>query len=186
MLCYINSLFFHKFWLPWNLNVVLAAYPIYIIGHIYQKYKFNFNSVVLLFVPALIIAIGYKRPEMKFDMKMSLYGIPFLSFFLSLTIILFIRNLSILFSNYKFITITFSELGKSSMVIMYLHQPIQLIADTFFKYNCFIRFVLAIVIPYLIYFFILNRFSFTKAIFLGNKFEMYNISKKIKNICSIN
>jgi fucose 4-O-acetylase-like acetyltransferase len=66
----------------------------------------------------------------------------------------------------KYIYTLFKELGMASMVVMYLHQSIQ-ISLNILHWNQELRFIMALVCSYLVYLFF-NKYTFTRKYFLGN------------------
>jgi len=168
LLSYINSIFIPQFWLPWNANVVLAALPIFYIGFVYKKYNFKENRIFILSVSVLAIASTLYTGKICYNMKIAEYGIPIITLLCSTCLILSIKNISSEVARFPKVSKVFIELGRASMIIMYLHQPIQLIITYNISSNEFLRFILSTFISYIIYLFIL-RFSPLRALLLGSK-----------------
>lgn len=186
LLCvsYVNSLFFPNYYLPWSLNVVFAALPIFLIGYLYNK-KIRINTLFLLGCLAIIIIIVLKYEGFSYDMKNAQYGIPFATLLGSLLMIFLIKNLAQLISkNQSVILYILVETGRSSMIIMYLHQPIQIITNRFISTDPTFRFLFSTLISYVFYLFFL-RFSLTRALFLGNKNDFFKIKSRFSNMSKI-
>lgn len=167
IISYSNTYIFPKIWLPWNANVVLASLPIFYIGYIYRKLNFKVNNILLVTLGAVVILFSFYYPENVYDMKNAKYGIPIITLVSSLIIILNIKYISIKLSNYKFSYRVLSAIGKASMVIMYLHQTIEKLTKSYLSDDKTIRFLIAIIMSYLIYL-LLSKFKFAKAFFLGS------------------
>jgi len=112
--------------------------------------------------------ISIKLTHKTYFMKVAEYGIPIITLLCSVCMILFIKNLSLLIARFPKLSIAFKELGKASMIIMYLHQPVQLIITYNICSNELLRFLLSTFISYIIYLFIL-KFSPLRALLLGSK-----------------
>lgn len=119
-------------------------------------------------------------------MQFANYGIPIITMFSSLVIILILENISILFTPNSIYYKTLSQLGKASMIIMFLHQWIQVRISSNLSNNHNIRFVLSVIIAYFIYYFIL-RLGIGRALFLVSyndfkKYKLFKWSNKVKNL----
>ncbi|PWH82387.1 hypothetical protein DIS18_09035 [Algibacter marinivivus] len=180
-LSYINSIFFPYFWLPWNANVVFAAAPIFYIGFLCKEFNIKLNTILVFVIGVIIIIGSYYIKNNTYDMKYAMYGIPGLTFISSVFLIFVIIAISKIISRLHFLKNFFSEIGKASMVIMYLHQPIQLSLRNNFGLSRVVLLVISITISYLIYLFFL-RFILTRAIFLGSSLDMKKI--RIANLFS--
>lgn len=167
ILSYSNTYIFPKIWLPWNANVIFASAPIFYIGYIYKERTFKMNNILLVILGVAVILLSFAYPQNVYDMKNAKYGIPIITLLSSLILILNIKFISVKISNYKFSYRVLSEIGKASMVIMYLHQPIQILTKSNFSTDCTIRFLAATILSYLIYL-VLSKFKFGKAFFLGS------------------
>jgi fucose 4-O-acetylase-like acetyltransferase len=176
-LSYINSVFFPKFWLPLNLNVVLAAIPLFFSGFAFRRIQnvgtINFVSVLIAISSLLAIIQGIKLP---YNMKGSSYGIPVISFISAISVILVLIMIAQKITAVKFLSVPLIKLGDASMVIMYLHQPLQILLMQYFLVNGeFIRFFASTAIAFGIYL-VLGQFTFGRAIFLGSYSDYLIIS----------
>ncbi len=176
-LSYVNSIYYPDFWLPLNANVVFAAAPIYYIGYLCKEYKIEPNAFVIVMfsiVAVLILFVGYDN---YYDMKYAKYGIPFVTIASSISLIfLFISLSRVLSESHKLLRIFFSKVGDASMMLMFLHQPVQMILRDFANIgNPEIRLVAAIAFPYLLYLFALSN-KYGRAFLLGSQKDFINIS----------
>ena len=74
ILAYLNSVFFPKFWLPLNMNVVAMSLPIFFIGYKFKAYENSpflvHISILLSILGSLLIAFGIDK---FFYMKLGFY-----------------------------------------------------------------------------------------------------------------
>jgi fucose 4-O-acetylase-like acetyltransferase len=182
MLClaYINSVYFPDYWLPWNANVVLAALPFFYIGYLYKTNNFNLNKIILLLAAIIAIASVLHLHNNFYDMKHNFYGIPFVTFIASVIIILSIQYFSTILSQIAIISKPLIELGKASMVIMFTHQPIQIIIKRFVTSDLTVRFLASVIFSYLLYL-LLSRFAISRALFMGSKTDFDTIILRKNN-----
>ena len=182
MLClaYINSVYFPDFFLPWNANVVLAALPFFYIGYLYKTNNFNLKKIILLLAAIIAIANVLHLHNNFYDMKHNFYGIPFVTFIASVIIILSIQYFSTILSQLVIISIPLIELGKASMVIMFTHQPIQIIIKRFVTSDLTVRFLASVIFSYLLYL-LLSRFAISRALFMGSKTDFDTIILRKNN-----
>lgn len=168
VISYLNSLLFPNFWLPFNANVIFAAAPFFFFGYIYKQKTFNVNFIFILLVAfggGLLLFLGY---ENTYDMKYANYGIPFITFISSLSFILLFRITAKAISGFNAISAPLGVLGKSSMVIMFLHQPLQMaLRESIIFGNPSIRFLLAVSGSFLVYA-VASRFRFGRLFLTGS------------------
>jgi polysaccharide biosynthesis protein PslL len=165
---YINSIYFPEFWLPWNANVVFASLPIFHIGFLYNKFKIKQNKLLLgsLFLIVLMMTLYFSKNT--YDMRNANYGIPVVTLFSSIVFIVTLIEFSKLISKISIIEKPLSELGKASMVIMFLHQAIIVIILKFITNNTAVGFIGSVIFSYLAYIILLQNKT-CRAIFLGSK-----------------
>ena len=166
-LSYINSIYLKDLWVPWNLNVVFAAFPFFLLGFMYSKSKFVIKDTVLLIISCISIFLVFALDDNTYDMKYSEYGIPLLTFFCSLVLIVFIKRISEIISINRYSQFI-GQLGKASLVIMYGHQPLQIVLRSYFLDNKFIISFLSITLSFFLYK-VLSSNESTKFFFLGIK-----------------
>lgn len=172
---YLNSFYFIR--IPWSANVVLMATPLFYFGYLSKQNKFEPNILIVLLVCVLAVVIFLKGYPNYFDMKVSYYGIPIISLISCLSFIYILLAVSKIFQKYRIIANSFSQLGEASMVIMYLHQPVQLLIGSFFTQNVYMRLLGAIIIP-LTFYNIFKLFKLTRAFFLGSKYDFLQTFNK--------
>lgn len=167
VLAFLNSIFFPSFWLPWNANVVLAAAPIFYLGYIYKKRAPKLNMSKIMILGLLIVLLSFVFPSNTYDMKSASYGIPVITLTSAIILVLSLKFISIRMSANRYLGTIFSELGKASLTIMYLHLPIIIILETQFPtvHKLFV-FLVSLILSYLTHT-ILLKSQFTRGIFLG-------------------
>jgi polysaccharide biosynthesis protein PslL len=163
-----NAQFFPQVSFPWNVNVVFAALPFFGFGFYLkqiQLQKMVYGMAAAMTAIALwLISNGY---EISYNMKGSGYGIPLVTPIFSMALIISLIGLSKLIAQYLgLLQKGLAYLGAASMVIMYLHQPIQLTLKKLGT-ESEVRFLLASLIPVAIYFVIKER-TLTRAFLLGS------------------
>ncbi len=165
ILSFINAYFFSHLLVPFNVNVVFASFPFFLFGFLVKKWHFRLNNSTLFFSFLVALSLVLFLENNTYDMKYAIYGIPFVTFICSSIIILAIRRCSKILSKYRF-SHYIGHLGKASLVIMYLHQPLHVLSVEFITESKFIVFVMAITLSYIFYHLLLMN-TFTRVIFLG-------------------
>lgn len=174
ILSFLNMNLFSKFWLPWNAHIIFSSAPIFYIGYIFKNKNFKINNIILLALGLAVILFSNFYPENVYDMKYAKYGIPGVTLVSSIILILNLQLIAIKLSKFKFSCRILSEIGKASMVIMYLHQTIQILIGWKISTNETIRFLMATILSYTIYL-IFSRFKISKALFLGSYRDLKDI-----------
>lgn len=171
---FINSIFFHDFWIPQNANVVLAALPFYSLGYYDKLYSIR-NKTTILFIASLMVVLPYliSFQNFSYDFKYAQYGIPFLTFYSSSVIVLIIKRMSGLISKQKTLCYLFTKLGQSSMVIMYLHMPIKDLFNRLGLSNS-LNLVLSLLTSYLFYR-LFTLHYITRALLIGSKNDFIDL-----------
>lgn len=179
LLSYLNSFYFPNFWLPLSANIVLAALPIFYIGYLFKTKEYQINEGLLFALGILTIVFTYFFPVNKYDMKNAIYGIPIITLASSIIITLLIKLLSSKLSQINVVSKPLSELGNASLVIMFLHQPLQILINNYVTSDKTIRITFAIIISYWIYL-ILNKFYWSRAVFLGSKVDFNRMLNRVE------
>ncbi|PWV49843.1 fucose 4-O-acetylase-like acetyltransferase [Chitinophaga sp. S165] len=182
VISYAINKFLPSFGLPWNADVVFAALPIFYLGYLYKGVqgdpgKYKWMIFVLL---AVVVTFTYYYPANTYGMKNGEYGIPFVTLASSLVIILSLIELVKIISKYPLVSKPFNEFGIASMVVMYLHQPIQFIAlEHLHIVNPFARFFIALVLSMGGYY-LLNSFAIGRALFMGSLPDFKKVFRREK------
>ena len=165
---YVNSEFFPSFWLPWNLNVVFAACPFFFAGHLARTIDIDrFLPLYLLgaVLAVLLLAAGYDNT---YDMKSASYGIPVVTFLSAISLIGVLLCLARRLSTLPALSRVLSTCGEASMLIMFLHQPLQMtLMNTAGLSDKTARFAAATCICILAYR-LLSRSAYGRALLLGS------------------
>ncbi|MBK4731863.1 acyltransferase family protein [Oxynema sp. CENA135] len=174
-----DSYFLENWRFPWNINVVAIALSFYGLGHFTSRLSANKYFFLVAAAIVAIAAIFADRSlgwNLDFDMKYKDYGIPLLSWAIAIAGITMTYHLAKAIDGTTYLGIVFAELGKASMAIMYLHQPIQF---TVLKYspvqNPLWRSLATLIFSYLIYR-LLARSSLFRKLFLGNHHKTYRLN----------
>jgi len=174
---FINTYIYTEIWLPWNANVVFAAAPLFYLGHIYKKSTFKISNINVVLLGIVVIMFSFKYPQNVYGMKSAYYGIPIITLISSIILILNLKLLSHKLAKLKISNRILPEIGKASMVIMYSHQPIQMLTKSYLSDNNTIRFLTATIISYTIYL-TLSKFKFGRALFLGSNKDLKQLIRK--------
>jgi fucose 4-O-acetylase-like acetyltransferase len=166
---YVNAAFFPRFWLPLGINIVFAAAPIFYCGYLYRQGSFKLHllpATVLAILSVAFLGMGYKDA---YNMKDAYYGIPGVSLVCAIAWIILLIAIAKVASNIFLLSSFLQRMGAASMVIMFMHQPIQVVMENFLGvHNESVRFLSALAISY-ISFLIFKRFRYTSILFLGFK-----------------
>ncbi|MEM6399060.1 MAG: acyltransferase family protein [Cyanobacteria bacterium P01_D01_bin.116] len=184
----IDNLLFEDVIFPWDVNVVLMALPFYWLGHIASQQSNIFNSIKLVQIAiftlcTMFLIDKFSYIEFTFDMKYKIYGVPIINFVTAISGIVVVQQIAKIITKTKFFYRFICEIGTASMIIIYLHQPIQIILKKvpFFNEST-IRLIAALLIPYLIYK-VIRNFSVTRKFLLG---EFKSVSKiKLKSLSNV-
>jgi len=174
---FINTYIYTEIWLPWNANVIVASAPLFYLGYIYKTSAFKINYITLVTLGIVVLLFSFIYPQNVYGMKNAYYGIPIITLISSIILVLNIKLISEKLSKFKISNRILSEIGKASMVIMYLHQPIQILTKSYLSDNYTIRFLTATIISYTIYL-ILAKFKFGRALFLGSYNDLKQLTGK--------
>jgi fucose 4-O-acetylase-like acetyltransferase len=178
MLClgYANEWLSPSFRLPWNAHVVLMALPIFYIGYLYKQYTPKIPLLLVCALSLLSLISVLTINGLSYDMKFTKYGIPFISLAVSAVLTLFLQQISWKVSPMR-LSKPFIELGNASMVLMYTHQPIQLIVRDYLTENPHIRCLFAVAISYLLYR-LFTYFAISRALLLGSKADFWKLCSR--------
>jgi fucose 4-O-acetylase-like acetyltransferase len=179
IISYANDLYFENMKFPYNINVVFAAIPFYFSGNLFKNY-----NVKWLFLVALIIAIlgagatmlGYPN---YYNMKIAYYGFPGATLLSGLAVIVILLIIFLKLPSWNVV----AYLGQASLVIMYLHQAIQLILFENGIDNAAIRVTAAIFIPIFV-FYLANQWSVSRALLLGSRRDLDDLQLRLQGAYS--
>ena len=162
---YLNAFFFESIWSPFNVHVVAAAYPFVFLGDLTRKIKFNIKNTLVVILALLAALSIYLFPENRYDMKYTYYGKPVFTTLTALVLIFFLTCVS------KWLVKTvksnfIAELGKASLVIMYLHLPFKFLLRPYVDNDLVIT-LLILLCSFLVYT-LMKQYSFSRIIFLGH------------------
>jgi len=167
-LSFFNSVMVPDLWLPWNINVVLAALPIYFIGYQFRVGLNKYFAYAALLIGTLTIAAIWYDINLTYNMKYSKYGVPVITFICSISFVIILMEVSKILMEYPRIAAPFKKLGIASMAIMYLHQPIQLSLLSITGENVkYVVIIITILCSYTLYL-LMKHFAISRAFMLGS------------------
>ena len=131
--CLILSYVFQHYEISviWNAQIIPMALVYMTIGYVCKgqifgtdkDYMMSKLSYVFKLLVVVAFIIPFLFPQVEIDMKMTKFGVPFLSLLVSITISLGLMLLSQILGRRKSImTAGLVYLGRASLVIMFLHQ----------------------------------------------------------------
>lgn len=161
------SLFAPHFWLPFSANIALAALPMYSIGFFCKTRRVEIPLLVDLVLVVTSLFLLREGMHVSMDMRSGVYGIPLLTLVLALGWIDLVFKISNIDIPLPAITGCLSAVGKSSLVIMYLHQPIQVIMNKFGATDSWVRYITSILVSYAVYKFA-EKYSSTRFWLIGS------------------
>jgi polysaccharide biosynthesis protein PslL len=181
---YLGSLLFLEFHLPWSLEVTLAALPFFACGYYIRQANVSFQLPLAPAAAFLIIGLSglliFVRPDAAYDMKYAKHGIPFLSFIAALAVIFSLIQIATLICRLPLLKQGLSVAGSASLVIMYLHQPLQIMI----KHHSpllsqeWTRIALSILISILSYRFLM-KYAISRALCLGSHQDIKTLTGKL-------
>ena len=179
----IDCLLFRDVVFPWNIDIVLMALPFYWLGHMASQQSNIFNSIKLISIAlftlcTMFVIDKFSYLEFTFDMRNKIYGVPIINFITAIAGIIIVQSIAKTITKTKFFDKVICEIGGASMIIIYLHQPIQITLQKVpFLNESTMRLVAALLIPYLIYK-VISNFSVTRKFLLGEFKSVSNIKLK--------
>jgi fucose 4-O-acetylase-like acetyltransferase len=177
LLSYINSIYFQNIIIPLDANVVLAAGPIFYFGYLFKNLNIDKFIYPCLIMVSVAFFLDYSNKLPIVDYKNGIYGMPIFSFMISISFIIFIfKTASVLCNVSNYLTNILTEIGKASLVIMFLHQIIQIYCNIYINENVLLRIILSILVPYIVYYFA-NKNRLGRILFIGSSKEFDVIIK---------
>lgn len=172
ILAYIDSIFLN-IRVPWDFNVVLLTLPVFHCGYLYKKIKItDLGYIIVFFISIAGVFVEHFSSNLSLDLKNVQYGIPFVSVLLSVSISISLMKICNLIEK-TLLSNILKVVGVSSLVIMYVHQSLNVVFNVFFQieYKLIVA-LLTISVSVLLYK-ILKKNEFTKCYFWGytNNFE---------------
>jgi polysaccharide biosynthesis protein PslL len=166
---YIESYWFKSLVFPGTINVALAALPYFGLGVYLQGRKFQpwlYLLAGVIFAAAVYcLTQGY---PLNLDMKFANYGIPGVSFLVASAAAVLLIGLSQLLTPLKQMKQPLVYLGSASMVILYVHQFVQMQVKVRLGEDANWWRLAASLLVSLVVYQILVQFPATRALFLGS------------------
>lgn len=177
--------------LPWNIDVLLITLPYYSIGYFSKKIiGLIENKAVLLgsFLGSLSLFFINLRFQIYYylNIKYSDFKEPLWDLVFPLLITVFILSLSsYLNKTVKYIKTRefFKVCGANSLIIMYLHIPLNHAIEQFIKIDYIEFLTIGMVVPLCFAVYFINKYNWSQFLFLGKdtsfKFNLKNASIKL-------
>lgn len=145
------------FWLPLALNVVPFVFPAMHAGRLYRQREFSPQFDRWFHIAAAMIAVVYLalvplRITPTLMVKIAEYGWPVITLASALCAVIVSKLICDRLARFRSVRVIWGELGKASMTIMFVHQPVQLSAIWLFDiYSEPFRVVYGLIGSYLLY-----------------------------------
>ncbi|MEO2075938.1 MAG: acyltransferase family protein [Bacillus sp. (in: firmicutes)] len=158
--------------IPWSVDVVLISTGYFAVGFYLKKFinfpfKFRYSAIILVLSIILNFVEYFGFYSYHLDMKYHQYTNLFLDLIIPINMSLTICILSYWISKLPKVKII-EYLGVSSLPIMYLHIPINIIFGKIIgEYNWIYFSVIGLTIPLFINLLIIKRFAFSRILLLG-------------------
>ncbi len=175
VLAYINSQWAPQFWLPLNANVVAMAWPLFYAGYLYRRHESHRLQLIAMLVSVIAIALLAAGIPISYDMRAAHYGIVGLSLVTALGMSVTVMTLCGWAARSRAFRAAAAALGAASLVIMFVHQPVQLIMrDVLHIDSSGIRLVTCLGVSYLLYL-AMSRAVWSRALFLGSRSDLQSL-----------
>ncbi len=120
-----------EFWLPLSINVVAMAVPLMHAGRLYRNREFSLTFDKAFHIFAAIAGISYALSAgfqlvPSLQIKLAGYGWPIVTIVCAVLMVIVTKVCFDRFIRYPIVNLVFGELGKASLIIMFVHQPIQM------------------------------------------------------------
>jgi fucose 4-O-acetylase-like acetyltransferase len=156
---------------PWNINVVALTIFYFYFGHLARRVEPIPRGVKAAFIFFIFLAIALDLAGIinyEFDMRFSFYGYPVFNLAIGVSCSLLFQELSKVISRFSLGQKILSEMGRASLVIMFLHMAvIKVFKDAFHFNSAIFSVILGLAIPCLLYR-VFRLFPITRKLFLGD------------------
>lgn len=160
------------FWLPWAANLVPMSLVFFHAGYVFRSRSWNDKTESMVFALALVVSIAYAAGMWwhgwpSIGMKRGGFGWPFLTVFAAFCSVYVLWQLSRRLAKVPLFGSSLATIGVASLVIMYLHQAVQMsVRDAMPTKVLLLRMLLGVCVPLLVYF-LVERFRLTRMLLLG-------------------
>lgn len=129
------------FWLPFAINVVAMSFPIMHAGWLYRHRRFSLHADEILNNFVAIVGLSYTMLAVTFtapglQMKLANYGIPIITMFCAICMVIVTKLAFDYLARFLIVNLVIGNLGKASLIIMFVHMPLDaLLVDVFDIHN---------------------------------------------------
>jgi fucose 4-O-acetylase-like acetyltransferase len=169
----LDTWFFKGVKFPWSIDAVAIALPFYYLGHLSRQHSIPLSCRSILLVSLLILGCAIALDltldlGWYFNIKTQRYGVIGINLLIALAGICITHGLAKVADRINYLGRAFSWLGQASLMIMYLHQLIQITLQYHPNFNQqSFRIIAALLMPLIAYQFSL-KFELTRRMFLGD------------------
>lgn len=173
LLLYLLSFFvgWHDINLPWNLQSIPLAVSYMYVGALFHQFHTpadigNISSVKKCITGGVVVAGIICIPGIYLDIKYNDYGLPVVSYALSILVTVYLATLSAKLKPSWWITSFLVYCGKASLFLMFIHQAIRF--RLLFIHNHYVVFALTVFISVLAYY-ICSKFRVGRILLCGER-----------------
>lgn len=165
-----------SFYVPWDLDVSLATMIYMAVGYYGRRFISDCRLLPWAALLSLLFLLGYGLGvfDYRLDMKYLVYTNPILDLIIPVSFSLVIFGLSHYLSRTR-AKKPLAILGVWSMPIMYQHLIINRVLEDYFSYGYAVFICVGLILPVLITGLLLERFAFTRRVFLGREKKLQNL-----------
>lgn len=177
------SHFWPRFWLPWCADVVLVAVLFFWLGDFISDLRRNPRAGRVAAVAGIAVATvglygALHREAWTLNMKIGDYGVPILSLILAGGTVIALIEVAIVLDRIPGLSRFLRYCGQASLVIMFMHQPLQLILRDFLKVvDPTLRFGVALA-GSLVFHDLMRRSTLGRAFYLGSTADQFRLFRR--------
>jgi len=159
----------YDYFIFWNVDIAFICLLYYSIGYFIESWRDNKYVIYISIILCLIISLlwYFNIVEITFNMKIkSLFYNPIIQIIFPLAITIVLLKILSLIKNANVIKKTLNYIGRSSLVIMYLHIVIFTTLVKYTDISYLFQIIISIIIPVFLYW-LFNKNEYLKKLFIG-------------------
>ncbi|KAF1041618.1 MAG: hypothetical protein GAK35_03195 [Herbaspirillum frisingense] len=187
---YLNAFFAPALKVPWALNLVLAAAPFFYAGHLWrqlpQRQRGDRIAVAVAALAVIAAIVNHYfgwHLSLGYDMKVTQYGVPGLSFIAALgCCVCMTRVARRVDARWPAVALWLAELGQAAIVIMFMHMVFTMgLAAMLGEEYRLLRVVAGLAGSYLLYR-LGRRWSWSRALLLGSERDFHALGGRRRGL----
>lgn len=174
MLAYANSQLAPQLWLPLNANAVLMALPLFYAGYLYRNSAGPVMRKWAVPIALAALALIILDVPLGYDIKYAKYGVPGVSVLSAVAMTIALISLCSWAVRFVWFAGVANALGVASLVIMFVHLPVQLWMRDTLQIDLLPRLFASLALGYFAYA-CLRSTAASRALFLGSKHDLLRL-----------